>query len=83
MRILWETFLTFSVTNFNITGINSRFIDPYKHLASSLDGLVNSLLNKDTNIQSIKTKFSSLFQYFKDDAIKLLRKGVYPYDYMD
>ena len=77
-----ETFSTFSVTNFNNTGINLRFIDSYKHLTSSLDGLVNSLLNKDTNIQSIKTKSSSL-QYFKDDAIKLLRKGVYPYDSMD
>ena len=55
----------------------------YKHLASSLDGLVNSLLNKDSNIQSIKTKSSSLFQYFKDDAIKLLRKGLYPSDSMD
>ena len=60
-----ETFLSFSVTNFDITGINLTFIDSYKHLASSLD----SLLNKDTNIQSIKTKSSSIFQYFKDDAI--------------
>ena len=60
-----ETFLSFSGTNFNITGINLRFIDSYKHLASSLD----SLLNKDTNIQSIKTKSSSIFQYSKDDAI--------------
>ena len=64
-----ETFLSFSVTNFNITGINLRFIDSYKHLASSLDGLVNSLLNNDTNIQSTKSKSSSLLQYFKDDAI--------------
>ena len=77
-----ETFLTL-ITNFNNTGINLRFIDSYKHLASSLDGLVNSLLNKDTNIQSIKTKSSSLFQYFKDNGIKLLRKGLYPYDSMD
>ena len=78
-----ETFLTFSISNLNNTGINLRFIDSYKHLKSSLDVLINSLLNKDTNIQSIKTKFSSLFQYFKDDARNLLRKGVYPYDYMD
>ena len=77
-----ETFLTL-ITNFNNTGINLRFIDSYKHLASSLDGLVNTLLNKDTNIQSSKTKSSSFFQYFKDNAIKLLKKGVYPYDSMD
>ena len=63
-----ETFLTFSTFNFNNTGINLRFADSYKHLTSSLDGLVNSLLNKDTNIRSFKTKFLSLFQYFKDHA---------------
>ena len=78
-----ETFLTFSITNFNNIGMNLRFIDSCKHLTSSLDGLVNSLLNKDTNVQSTKSKFSLLFQTFKDDAMKLLRKGVYPYDYMD
>ena len=39
-----ETFLTFSITNFNNTGINFRFIDSYKHLTSSLGGLVNSLV---------------------------------------
>ena len=78
-----ETLLTFSVTNFNGTGINLRFIDSYKHLTYPLDSLVNYLLNKDTNIQSIKTKFSSLFQYFNDKAVKLLRKGVFPYDSMD
>ena len=78
-----ETFLTFSISNFNGTGINLRFIDSYKHLAYALDSLVNYLFNRDTNIQSIKTKFSSLFQHFKDDAMKLLREGGFPHDYMD
>ena len=78
-----ETFLTFSITNFNGTGINLRFIDSYKHLTYPLDSLFNYLLNKDTNTQSIKTKFSSLFQHFNDKAVKLLRKGMFPYDYMD
>ena len=77
-----ETFFTFSIINFNGTGINLRFIDLHKHLTYPLDSLVNYLFNKDTNIQSIKNKFPSLFQHFKDDAKKLLRKGVYPYDYM-
>ena len=63
-----ETFLTFPITDFNNTCINLRFADSYKHLTSSLDGLVNSLLNKDANIQSIKNKFSSFFQQCKDDA---------------
>ena len=78
-----EIFLTFSITNFNGTGINLRFIDSYKNLTYPLDSLVNYLFNKDTNIQSIKYKFSSLFQHFNDRAVKLLRKGAFLYDYMD
>ena len=78
-----DTFLTFSITNFNGAGITLRFTDLYKHLTNTLDSPVNDLFNKDTNIQSVKTKFSPLFQHFKDDAIKLLRKEVYPHDYMD
>ena len=78
-----ETFLTFSISNFDDTIINLRFVDSYKHLPSPLDGIIKSLLNKDTNINSIKNKFPSLFQYFGDKALKLLGKGVYPYDYMD
>ena len=70
-----ETFLTFSSTNFNGRGINLTFVDSYKHLTYPLDSLVNYLLNKDTNLKSIKTKFLS--------SIKLLRKGVSPYDYRD
>ena len=31
----------------------------------------------------IKNNFPSLFQYFDDKALKLLRKGVFLYDYMD
>ena len=65
-----ETFLIFSITDFNNTCIDLRFVDSYNHLTSSFDGLVNSLLNKDANIQSIKNKFLSLFQHFKDDPKK-------------
>ena len=78
-----ETFLIFSINNFNNTIITLRFIDSYRHLSSSLDVLVKSVLNKETDINLIKNKFLSLFQYFDDKALKLLRKGVYPYDYMD
>ena len=78
-----ETFLTFSISNFDNTIINLRFVDPYKHLSSPLDGIIKSLLNKDSDINLIKNKFPSLFQYFADKALKLLRKGVYPYDYVD
>ena len=40
-------------------------------------------LNKETDIDLIKNNFPSLFQYFDDKALKLLRKGVFLYDYMD
>ena len=40
-------------------------------------------LNKETDIDLIKNNFPSLFQYFDDKAPKLLRKGVFLYDYMD
>ena len=78
-----ETFLTFSMTAFNGTGINIRFIDSYKHLTYPIDCLVNYLFNKDTNTQPIKTKFPSLFQHFNDETVKLLRNWVYSYDYID
>ena len=78
-----ETFLIFSINNFNNTIITLRFIDSYRHLSSSLDVLVKSVLSKETDINLIKNKFLSLFQYFDDKALKLLRKGLYPYDYMD
>ena len=78
-----ETFLIFSINNFNNTIITLRFIDSYRHLSSSLDVLVKSVLSKETDINLIKNKFLPLFQYFDDKALKLLRKGVYPYDYMD
>ena len=78
-----ETFLIFSVNNFNNTIITLRFIDSYRQLSTSLDVLVKSVLSKETDINLIKNKFLSLFQYFDDNTLKLLRKGVYPYDYMD
>ena len=73
-----ETFLTFSITNFNATVVNLRLIDSNKHLTYPLNFLLNYLFKKDTNIQSIKDKFLSLFQDLNDQAIKLLRKGIYP-----
>ena len=78
-----ETFLIFSINVFDNTIINLRFVDSQKHLTSPLDGMFKSLFNKDTDINSIKNKFPSLFQYFGDKALKLLRKGVQPYDYTD
>ena len=78
-----ETFLTFSINNFGNTITNLRFIDSDKGSTFPLDAIIKSLLNKDADINSIKNKFPSLFQYFGNKASELLGKGVYPYDYMD
>ena len=49
-----ETFLTFSINNFNNTIITLRFIDTHQHLSLSLGVLVKILLNKDKDTDFIK-----------------------------
>ena len=61
-----ETFLTFSINNFDNTSITLRFVDSYRHLTYPLADLVKSLLIKETDIYLIKNIFPSLFQYFDD-----------------
>ena len=85
-----ETFLTFSINNFNNTNIRLKFIDSIKHLPYPLEKLVNYLSNNykltetsQETINALTQKFSSLYQTFNNDFLKLLRKGVFPYDYMD
>ena len=52
-----------------------RFIDSFKFMAESLDGLVSNLTKDD---------FTNLSLYYSDEKFNLLtRKGVYPYEYMD
>ena len=73
----------FLINNFDNAIITLRLIDSNKHLSSTLNVIVKSLLNKDTDITSTKNKYPFLFQYFDDKALKLLRTGEYPYDYVD
>ena len=59
--------------------LNNRFIDSLKFMSSGLDSLVRSLTKggtDDTFLKHTKNRFQG-----KTDL--LLRKGVYPYDYMD
>jgi hypothetical protein len=65
----------------NVT-IKAQFIDSYAHLPASLNQLVKNLT---TTKRKLKYVFRNLSKEFpKDEEFKLLlRKGVYPYDYMD
>ena len=56
-----------------------RFIDSFQFLGTSLEKLVNNLAAEG------KHKFKLLIRYVADTAKQdlLLRKGVYPYDYID
>ena len=64
-----EKYISFSLGNL-------RFIDSFQFLLSSLDSLVSS--NKPENFEIMK-------QFETDDERRalVLRKGVYPYEYMD
>ena len=59
-----------------IGGVELRFLDSFKFLGASLDGLSHSLSDRDL-------KFTRTA--FPDDALFALarRKGVFPYDYVD
>ena len=52
-----------------------RFIDSFKFMSTSLDSLVNNLPEE---------AFNNLKRYYTGDKLSLvMRKGVYPYEYMD
>ena len=55
-----------------------RFIDSFKFMATSLDKLVTNLAS------STEQKFENTRKFFISEQFELmLRKGVYPYEYMD
>ena len=58
--------------------LNNRFIDSLKFMSSGLDSLVRNLTKGVSSEHITHTK-----NRFKDKTYLLLRKGVYPYDYMD
>ena len=55
--------------------IQLRFIDSFRFMASSLDSLTNNLVKGDKKL----TRFED---YFKYQYALLVRKGIYPYEYM-
>ena len=59
--------------------LNNRFIDSFKFMSCGLDSLVKNLTSNGTdNSRIVHTK-----NRFQNKISLCLRKGVYPYDYMD
>ena len=56
--------------------IELRFIDSFKFMSSSLDSLVNNLAKGDH-------RFWGFEEYSDKQRELLIRKGIYPYEYMD
>ena len=56
--------------------MNLRFIDSFRFMSSSLDSLVN-------NLSKGSHKFRGFMGYTRQQHSLLVRKGVYPYEYMD
>ena len=56
--------------------IELRFIDSFKFMSSSLDSLVNNLAKGDD-------KFWGFEEYSNKQCELLIRKGIYPYEYMN
>ena len=59
--------------------LNNRFIDSFKFMGCGLDSLVKNLTNNGTD-DSLVPHTKNRFQ---EKTHLTLRKGVYPYDYMD
>ena len=59
--------------------LNNRFIDSFKFMSSGLESLVKNLTNN--GIDSSKTVHTK--NRFQEKTSLCLRKGVYPYDYVD
>ena len=55
--------------------VDLRFIDSYKFMSSSLDSLVNNLARGEH-------EFFSFNEYSEHQHQLLVRKGIYPYEYM-
>ena len=65
-----------------------KFIDSYRFMGSKLENLVNNLVepHKKLSVEMLKQRFPNTYQLCNDNIDKfklLLRKGVYPYEYMD
>jgi hypothetical protein len=77
-----EKFLTFTI-KIPETRIKFTFIDSYRFLGASLDNLTNNFKDNESfkhTINHLKNKYPQLN---KDDLNFIIRKGVFPYEYLD
>ena len=90
-----EKYITFSISIFKKTDANEKpiayqikFIGSYRHMSQSLSNLVDNLaeLNKNLPDDVLIHIFYNTYRMITDNNINkfklLLRKGVYPYEYM-
>lgn len=72
-----EKFLSFSLDNI-------KFLDSFQFLSASLDTLVNNLKNSNADFPITRKIFEKRFGKLNDKKFNnLLRKGVYPYEFID
>ena len=62
-----------------------RFIDTFAFMASSIETLSENLRNKNTDTNILRDSFKYTSQYFTNDDqfLEMIKKVVYPYDYID
>ena len=89
-----EKYITFSVPNKKELDNDKtviykpKFIDSFRFMSASLSSLVDNLseINKKESVNELIEKFPNTYRFCNGDLNKfslLLRKGVYPYEYMD
>ena len=66
----------------------NKFIDNMRSMLSSLTSLIDNVsdINKKISLIKFSEKFPNTYKFFNKDVNKfklLLRKGVYPYEFMD
>lgn len=62
-----------------------RFLDTFAFMASSIESLSNNLSKGIDDIKTLRENFKYTGEYFKNDNefLEMIKKGVYPYDWMD
>ena len=77
-----------SVINNKELELENKFIDNLRSVIASLSSILDNLseINKKISLIELSEKFPNTYQFCNRDLNKfslLLRKGVYPYEYMD